>query len=223
MRPRTKRQLGLLAGFALYFVALWYFWYTPLVYPMKIFVVLLHELSHAIALLATGGSVDRITLDAMQGGETWGRGGIRFIVLSAGYLGSLVLGGMLVLGAQSSRISPRWLLGFVGVIVLVLTAIYLEGAFGVGFGVLFGLALLAASQKLDAAWSGRVLSALGLTSVGYAIFDIKSDIIDRPGIQSDAAMLAELTGIPTMFWGILWIGLAIAAAGVLLHRTLRNA
>lgn len=222
MKPRTKKQIGLLAGFTLYFAALWYLWYTPFVYPLKIFVVLLHEVSHAIALLATGGAVDRITLDPQQGGATWGRGGIRFITLSAGYLGSLLLGGMLVLGAQARRIRSEWLLGFVGVVILVLTAVYIDGAFGVGFGVLFGLALLAGSQKLNAVWSARVLTALGLTSVGYAIFDIKSDILDRPGVQSDAFMLAELTGIPTVFWGILWIGLAIAAAAVLLRRALRN-
>ena len=223
MKARTKRQIGLIAGFALYFAALWYLWYTPFVYPLKIFVVLLHEVSHAMALLATGGSVDYITLDPQQGGATWGSGGVRFITLSAGYLGSLMLGGMLVLGAQSPRLRSEWLLGFVGVVILVLTAIYLEGPFAVGFGVLFGLALLAGSQKLDATWSARVLSALGLTSVGYAIFDIKSDILDRPELQSDAAMLAELTGIPTLFWGILWIGLAIAAAAILLGRTVRSA
>ncbi len=223
MRDRTKRQLALAAGFTAYFVALWYLWYTPVVYPLKIFVVLLHEVSHALALIATGGSVDRITLNPQQGGATWGYGGVRFITLSAGYLGSLVLGGMLVLGAQSKRIRAQWLLGFVGVTVLVLTALYLDGAFGVGFGVLFGLAMLGASQKLGDLWSGRILTALGLTSIGYAIFDIKSDILDRPEVRSDAAMLAELTGIPTLFWGVLWIGLAIAAAFFLLRRAVRNA
>ena len=222
MKARTKRQLGLLAGFTLYFAGLWYFWYTPFVYPLKIFVVLLHETSHAIALLATGGAVDRITLDPQQGGATWGSGGIRFITLSAGYLGSLVLGGMLVLASQSKRFRPQWMMGFVGVLILVLTAVYIDGAFGVMFGVLFGLALLAGSQKLTAVWSARVLTALGLTSVGYAIFDIKSDIIDRPGVESDAHMLADLTGVPTLFWGVLWIGLAVVAAVILLRRALRN-
>ena len=36
-------------GFAAYFVALWLLWDTPVVYPLKIFVVLLHEVSHGIA------------------------------------------------------------------------------------------------------------------------------------------------------------------------------
>jgi Zn-dependent membrane protease YugP len=65
--------------------------------------------------------------------------------------------------------------------------------------------------------------ALGLTSVGYAILDIKSDIIDRPELQSDARMLAEMTGIPTVVWGVLWIGLALLAAVWLVRRAYRNA
>jgi len=84
MESRTKRQLGLVLGFAFYFAALWYFWYTPVVYPLKIFVVLLHEMSHALAIWATGGQVESITLNPMQGGVTYGRGGIPLITLSAG-------------------------------------------------------------------------------------------------------------------------------------------
>jgi hypothetical protein len=48
-----------------------------------------------------------------------------------------------------------------------------------------------------------------MTSCLYAVLDIKSDVLDRPHLPSDAAMLAEATGIPTVFWGILWIGVAL--------------
>src|SRR5687767_6945732 len=55
VKPKTRRRLAFLAGFAVYFSLLWTFWDTPVVYPLKIFVVLLHELSHALAAWATGG------------------------------------------------------------------------------------------------------------------------------------------------------------------------
>ena len=77
MKQRQKRQLTLAAGFVLYFGALWYFWYTPVVYPLKIFVVLLHELSHATALLLTGGAVDSITLEDTDDPLVWYRGAYR--------------------------------------------------------------------------------------------------------------------------------------------------
>lgn len=223
MTPRTRRQLALALGFAAFFAALWYFWYTPVVYPLKIFVVLLHELSHAVALWMTGGSVESISLDPRQGGLTVGRGGIAFVTLSAGYLGSLVFGGLLMTGARSSRIRSGTLLAFVGFTVLVLTALFIRGGFGIGYGALTGAALLLGAKYLSAVWASRLIMALGLTSVGYAILDIKSDIIDRPGIRSDAAMLAELTGVPTLVWGFLWIGIAIWAAAWLFRHTIRRA
>ena len=223
MNARTKRQLSLIAGFAVYFAALWYLWYTPVVYPLKIFVVLLHEVSHAVALVLTGGQVESITLSPLQGGATYGRGGIPLITLSAGYLGSLGFGALLVMGAQSRRVSSRWLLGIVGGSVLALTLIYIRSGFGLVFGIVFGAALVLGARQLPKRWSSGILVALGITSVLYAILDIKSDILDRPHLQSDAAMLAELTGIPTLFWGVLWIGLAIIAATLLMRRTLRKA
>jgi hypothetical protein len=223
MTSRTRRRVAFVAGFGLYFAALWYFWYTPVVYPLKIFVVLLHEASHALALAATGGTVDRITLEAAQGGATWGAGGIRFITLSAGYLGSLVLGGLLVLGGQARAISSRLLLAGVGGTILALTLGYVRGGFGIAFGLLFGAGLVLAGRYLPERWSSTALMGLGLTSVCYAILDIKSDILDRPELRSDARMLAELTGVPTLVWGIVWIVLALAAAAWLVRRAYRNA
>ena len=223
MTSRTKRQVAMVAAFAAYFAFLWYFWYTPAVYPLKIFVVLLHEASHAIAIWATGGSVDRITLNAMQGGATYGRGGSPFIALSAGYLGSLVLGALLVVGAYTRKIPPRVLLGILGGAVMGLTLLFIRGGFGISFGLVFGVALILASRQLNVAWSRGTLVVLGLTSVLYAILDIKSDILDRPQLRSDAAMLAELTGVPTQVWGILWITVALAAAVALFRWTLKRA
>ncbi len=49
----------LLAGM---FVVVWVLWDTPIVYPIKIFVVTLHELGHAMATLLTGGEVLSIQL-----------------------------------------------------------------------------------------------------------------------------------------------------------------
>ena len=58
-QPSTaRRKLTFLAGFTLYFATLWFLWDTPVVYPLKIFVVMLHEISHGIASLTTAGSIE---------------------------------------------------------------------------------------------------------------------------------------------------------------------
>jgi hypothetical protein len=223
MRPVTRRRLAFLAGFALYFGALWYLWETPFVYPLKIFVVLLHEWSHAVALIATGGTLDRITLDSYQGGATYGRGGIAFVTLSAGYLGSLGWGALMVRGARARRVRPDLVNGLIAGAVLALTLLYVRSVFGLVFGILFGASLMLASRHFDALWNRRVLLTLGLTSCLYAVLDIKSDVLDRPELRSDARMLAELTGVPTMAWGILWITLALLVSFLLFRQAYREA
>jgi hypothetical protein len=223
MKPKTRRQLAFLAGFVVYFAVLWTLWDTALVYPLKIFVVLLHELSHAVALWATGGVVDYIVLDPLQGGETWGAGGSAFLALSAGYLGSLIWGSALVAGAQWKKMDAGVLTGFIGAAVLALTALYVRSSFGVVFGVVFGLFLLASGWRLPEIWNRRLILVLGMTSCLYAVLDIKSDILDRPGAPSDAAMLADVTGIPTLFWGALWIGIALGVCVLLFRWSWRRA
>ncbi len=219
----TKRKLRFLAGFAVYFGALWLLWNTPVVYPLKIFVVLLHEASHAIVAVATGGTLHRIVLNQYQGGATYTSGGNAFLTLSAGYLGSLLWGSLMIMAAQSRRLRPQWVNGAIGGLVVVLSALYVRGGFGIVFGVLFGLALILVSQKLSAGLNRSLLLTLGLTSSLYAILDIKSDILDRPNMNSDAHMLAQLTGVPTVVWGILWIGLAVLVSALLFRRAYRKA
>ena len=223
MASQTKRRIGFLIGFALYFGLIWFAWDTALVYPLKVFVVLLHEISHGIAALATGGTIQSIEVSPLQGGACYCPGGNPLFTLSAGYLGSLAWGALLLTGARAGPRPSRWIVGAVGVMVVVLTLLYVRTPFGFGFGLLFGLALFASAARLPAAANRILLTTLGLTSCLYAILDIKSDIIDRPELQSDARMLSEVTGIPTTFWGFLWIGIAIVVSLILFRKAFRDA
>jgi len=210
-------------GFAAYFVALWLLWDTPVVYPLKIFVVLLHEVSHGIAAVASGGTIQQILITPDQGGACHCPGGVPFLTLSAGYLGSLAWGALLLGIAMRGGRWSRFGMAAVGVLVLAVGALYVRTAFGLGFALAFGTGLLACARWLPEAITRTLLTALGLTSCLYAILDIKSDILDRPELESDARMLAELTGVPTLVWGVLWIGLAFAASWWLLSRAYRRA
>jgi hypothetical protein len=223
VRPRTRRRALFLTGFFFYFVALWTFWNTPVVYPIQVFVVFLHEISHGIAALATGGSIQRITLNPRLGGACYCPGGNAFLTLSAGYLGSLAWGGLILeLGRRTGRRVNR-VTGTIGVLVVVLTALFIRSAFGILFGVGFGALLLVAARYLEDRGNRLLLTGLGLTSCLYAILDIKSDVLDRPHLPSDAYMLAQLTGIPTLVWGVLWITVALVVSGWLVVRAFRAA
>ena len=223
MVASTRRKLNFLAGFVAYFGTVWFLWDTAAVYPLKVFVVLLHEISHAVVAVATGGAIDRIVLDPNQGGACYCPGGNAFLTLSAGYLGSLAWGGLLISAGQAKRINSRWVTGAAGLLVVGLTLAYVRSIFGFGFGLAFGVALVIGAAKLSPAVNQSVLLTLGLTSCLYAILDIKSDILDRPELRSDAAMLGDITGIPTVVWGSLWITVAVLASAWLFQWSYRRA
>ena len=223
MKAPTKRKLTFLIGFAAYFSTIWYLWDTPAVYPLKVFVVLLHEISHAMIAVATGGTIERIVLDPSQGGACYCPGGNAFLTLSAGYLGSLAWGALLISAGQMKRINSRLGTGAVGLLVVGLTLAYVRSTFGFWFGLAFGSVLFLGALRLSAAVNQGILLTLGLTSCLYAILDIKSDVLDRPELRSDAAMLGELTGIHTVVWGGLWITVAVLASAWLFQWSYRRA
>lgn len=222
MKRKTRRQVVFVVGFAVWLSAVWLLWWSPVIYPLKLFVVLLHEASHAAMAVATGGTVQRIVVTPDQGGICFCPGGNAFLTLSAGYLGSLAWGALIVVLARARRPAPRNTTTLIGGAVLILTALYVRNAFGILFGAVFGAALLslrAARPSVHVV----VLTALGLTSCLYALLDIKSDVLDRPHLESDAHMLATMTGVPTAVWGVLWIGVGMAVSIWLFRRALERA
>ena len=219
----AKARFLVVAGFAAFFTALWFLWDTWLVTPLKLFVVLLHEISHGLAAVATGGTIDRIVVTPDIGGACYCGGGDAFLTLSAGYLGSLLWGAALVLIAARFGRRSAWITGAIGVFIGLVTVLYVRNPFGLMFGLGFGAALVAAARYLSPAANGRVIWVLGLTSCLYAVLDIKSDVLDRPELRSDARMLAEMTGVPTVVWGGLWIAAALFVCWLLFRRLLRQA
>lgn len=206
------RQVALLLGI---FVVIFLLWNTFLVTPLKIFVVLLHEISHGLAAIVTGGSIERIEINAQQGGVCYTLGGSRFLTLSAGYLGSIVWGGAILLAAARTKVD-RWLSVGIGGFVLLMTLLYVRSTFGFVFAVIFSAAMIGMGLKLSDRVNDMVLRVIGLTSCLYAVLDILDDVLRRPGIGSDADMLAQATGIPSLVWGVIWMALAIAATAFFL-------
>ena len=58
----AKTRIRFVAGFLAFFAALWFLWDTWLVTPLKLFVVLLHEISHGLMAVATGGAIEKIVV-----------------------------------------------------------------------------------------------------------------------------------------------------------------
>ncbi|WP_368040338.1 M50 family metallopeptidase [Ruegeria atlantica] len=193
-----------------------FLWNTPVAVPLKILVVFLHELSHAVTILMTGGSVESFSISSQQGGVVLGRGGNRFLSLSAGYLGSLALGMALLILALRTKADRAVLAGFGGVMCLV-AVLYIRDPFALVFSIGTGAAMIAAAWYLRPDVSDLVLRVIGLTSMIYVPFDIFDDTIRRSGARSDAFMLAEEFGGSTMLWGGIWLVLSCMAIALCLR------
>lgn len=201
-----------------------FFWNTPLLLPVKLFVVLLHEISHGVAALLTGGSVERLVVSHDEGGLAFTRGGSRFLILSAGYLGSALWGALFMRLAWAAPRRRRLLVQGSALLLLGIALFYGRDLFTLAY-----LALAAGALWLIG-WRGgpriqmATLWLLGTFSCLYAVIDIGTDILANgplAGIPliggatsiNDAQMLASVTLLPAFFWGLLWSGVALAIFG----------
>lgn len=193
-----------------------FFWDSYLIYPIKLFVVLLHEISHGIAAIATGGNMVDIVINMNQGGLCRTSGGIKFIVLSAGYLGSIFWGGI-ILVVSSKYSFDRQISGIIGSLLLIIGIIYVENFFGKMFTIGFGFCMILIGWKAAGFINDFILKTIGLTSIVYSIIDIKSDTISRNIHVSDAARMGELYFGNSSFWGVIWISIATVAAFIFIN------
>lgn len=185
-------------------ICIFVFWNLWIIFPLKILVVFLHETAHGVAALLTGGRVEGISLSIDQGGSTTTRGGNYFVIASAGYLGSLLIGIFLFVIALRFHID-RLTVGILGGLMLLIAAIYMRETFALGFTILMGVILLASAKFLAIKANDLILRVIGLTSMIYVPYDIVSDTLLRSGQMSDARIIATTYGGPTIFWGMLWL------------------
>lgn len=200
-----------------------FFWNSLLLYPLKILVVFFHELSHGAAALLTGGRVIQIQLEGNESGRTFSQGGWPFVVVSAGYLGSLLFGGV-ILSLSTRKKLARGLSAILGIFLVGAALLWVRPfiSFGFLFGLLTGISLVLAGNYLNETVNAFLLKTIGLTSCLYAVLDIKSDILDRPTACSDAYILAQKTGVPAIIWGTVWFAIAVAGATYFIYHACRK-
>jgi len=193
-------------------VAVFALWQTPAVLPLKLLVVFFHEASHAVAIIATGGEVITLSVSSDQGGFVLSRGGNRFVALTAGYLGSLVVGlGLLIAATRTA--ADRKVMAICGAMTLLIAGLYVREVFALAFGFGTGAVMLLMARYLGHHANDLGLRVIGLASLIYVPYDIFSDTIARSDLRSDARMLAEEFGGTTVMWGGIWLVISLAMIG----------
>jgi hypothetical protein len=224
-RPQAKTLLIVAAAS----IALWFIPFAEILsYPFRIFVTFIHEGGHAIAALLTGNSVASLSISMNASGETYTtQGGTlsQMFVSSAGYLGAMSFGSLLLVLIRRAVAARFILYGSAGIIFFLTTVFgfvkpIMSASFGSLTGIPFtlfaGLTLSFALFLLGKFTSTRVamlvVSAIAIQCVLNALLDLKTVFFlsspFAPSVPNDAVNMAHATGVPAIIWAILWIALA---------------
>lgn len=206
-------------------------WFIPfaeiLTYPFRLFVTFIHEGGHALAALLTGNSVQSLSVALNASGETYTtKGGLisQILVSSAGYLGSMAFGALLLILIRRS-VAARIVLASSALLVFGLTIIFglikpivAGGALsGIPFtlvaGTLLAVGIFAIARFASARAATFFVSFLAVQCILNALLDLKTVFfLSSPfaaSVPTDALNMANATGIPAMFWTVLWIAVAL--------------
>ncbi|HEX8142754.1 MAG TPA: M50 family metallopeptidase [Pyrinomonadaceae bacterium] len=209
-------------------LALWFIPYAEiLTYPFRIFVTFIHEGGHAIAALLTGNSVASLSVAMNTSGETYTtNGGLLsgIFVSSAGYLGAMAYGALLLVLIRRAVAARIVLLASAGFILLLTTVFGLWKPLTNGMwerfslftllaGVVISLGLVGIARYASARTASFFVSFLAVQCILNALSDLKTVFFLStpfgPSVPTDAVNMANATGVPAIFWAFVWIVLAL--------------
>lgn len=196
--------------------------------PITTFVTAIHEMSHAFVCVLTGGHVAGMTIvsDGLgHGGLTFCQGGNDFLVTSAGYIGTTIIGCALIMLGSVPKLSKGILFTIGAVIGLasitfmfssVTHGIIFQGLGSMFWGGLFSGLLIWASHKLNVYYANLLVLFLGVQTGLNALNDVGilvQSSMSGSSTLSDATNMAAITGIPAPFWAAIWSLIAIGMLG----------
>jgi len=186
-----------------------------ILYPITRLVTFLHEFGHALGAVLTGGSVEGIQINNDGSGFTTTRGGSRAVILMGGYIGSAILGNLLVfIGARYEKWSS-YTIKFLAILMAFTGLFWFNSIYSTGILLLFAVVLWFISAKTS--FDREILMFLGLASLLYIIQDF------RIGPSSDLSAYAEtIPVLPATGWMYVWLGIVVLLSMINLRWILRS-
>lgn len=198
-----------------------FFWNSYVLFPVKLFVVLLHEVSHGIAAVLTGGSIKAIQISLKLGGYCITRGGNEFIIASSGYLGSLILGSTLFITSYDFKLNKIVCTFFAGFFIII-TASFISSDIGIIFTLLISAYLIISPRFFNRVVHIFLIRLIGILSAFYVFVDIKDDLLLNTTRVTDATSLEIATGVSSVYWGLIWITVTGIAIFYLIRYGIKN-
>jgi len=211
--PRDDQPAILYSSIVFLFVVA-VFWSLPIIRvvinPLKLYTIGWHELCHIVVAIITGGSVLSISIDPNLGGACEIEGGSPSAILFAGYTGSILWGGTLVLGAWNLLVAKILSICIALGLLLPLSLVRDKLTILMTFiyeGLLIGFWFIDHGSPLR--W---YCLFLGIMHIFYIVWDVSDERFMKKANTSDITqytLIFTKTGIP--FWIIFWFILAAGA------------
>lgn len=199
-------------------VALILLWNTIPVKPFRALVVMLHEIFHALLVLATGGEVPVIEIISYRVGLTRFSGGIPVLVYSAGYIGTAFLGSVL-LGSSYRLPVKRSLYLVIGALIFVNTLIFVRTPFGWAYGIVVGFLFIVLFFK-EFRLSAYIADFMGVLCLVDVFLDLIGFYFTRS--RNDAAILSDATGISYYLILVSWTAVILVMVAAAVYVTWKN-
>jgi len=180
-------------------------------YPLNLFTTYLHESSHGIMALLTGGKIIKFTISSDTSGLAYTTGGIKFLITSAGYLGTTLWGALLLLSIIKKTSEKKILIGlssFLIIFTILFSGNIISFLTGIFFSIFFLLLLKIKNKNI----TNFILSIISVSLCMQSFNDILSLIfLSRTNIKTDAHIISEsFYGIlPPMIIAVIWAFISI--------------
>ncbi|KAF8061708.1 peptidase M50B-like-domain-containing protein [Lyophyllum atratum] len=206
--PNDTQKITLIVA-GVYILVIGILWHVPylrlIIYPFKLLTVGFHEMSHAIMGVLTCARIHSIELDPDEGGSTRMSGGVQWLTLPAGYLGSSLIGACLIACGFNTNASK--------IASIVLAVFFLFTLWWARRNLLTWALIFGMSGLVVLFWfvGGGValryfVLFIGVMSCMYVLWDVIDDTIARKVNESDASAFAHICGcFPSQVWGVIWL------------------
>lgn len=205
-------------------------WNQAIVSPFRELSLIFHKVGHALASSVFGFGINAFGMmfessgDKIFGADSWMA---CFIIANSGYISSLLFS-LIILFLKKTK-AKKFMVGSITIMYLAFSIAFVSSigllANSLIFSAVVILILMIQKDGLD----GLMIDIIGISIIAYIIYDTFVDTIllklngqlsivkswgtEPPG---DIVRLAELTGIPTFAWGLIWLVIAVLFLNIFL-------
>ncbi len=201
-------------------------WNTVIIKPLKIFTVFLHELGHSLMAVIFGNGIQGFRINFDESGYALAlpkSAFSSFMITNGGYLGSILFA-LLILYLKRTALK-NFILGTAGILLLGVSIAYGKSVFTIIYAGIFAGFVLLLYMLHNEKINDWVIDIIGVASAAYAVYDTFVDTIllqmnlklhwiqgwKTVQPQTDAYQLQQMTHVPAVLWGLLWLILACLA------------